>query len=209
MPEPAATTPLPVVQPGAWVLDPARTRVRLQHKTMWGMVTVKGGFTGVDGEGEVLPDGSASGTLTIDAASVDTGHAKRDAHLRSADFFDTDRHASLVFTAHRATPDPRGAVEIAGELTIRGTTRPLAFTAHRATPDPRGAVEIAGELTVRGTTRPLAFTATAPGATADGVTLTAELSVDPADFGLTWNKLGMMKGQTAITVEAHFIRGRA
>ncbi|MDW6059972.1 YceI family protein [Streptomyces sp. FXJ1.4098] len=64
-------------------------------------------------------------------------------------------------------------------------------------------------LTVRGTTRPLAFTATAPGATADGVTLTAELSVAPADFGLTWNKLGMMKGQTAITVEAHFIRGRA
>ncbi|MGO4756748.1 YceI family protein, partial [Streptomyces sp. 2MCAF27] len=118
-------------------------------------------------------------TLTIDAASVDTGHAKRDAHLRSADFFDTDRHATLVFTAHSATPDPRGAVEIAGELTVRGTTRPLAFTA------------------------------TAPGATTDGVTLTAELSVDPADFGLTWNKLGMMKGQTAITVEAHFTRGRA
>ncbi|MGO4749474.1 YceI family protein, partial [Streptomyces sp. 2MCAF27] len=65
MPEPAATTPLPAVQPGAWVLDPARTRVRLQHKTMWGMVTVKGGFSSVDGEGEVLPDGSASGTLTI------------------------------------------------------------------------------------------------------------------------------------------------
>jgi polyisoprenoid-binding protein YceI len=179
MPEPAATTPLPAVQPGAWVLDPARTRVGIQHKTMWGMVTVKGGFTRADGEGEVLPDGSASGTLTIEAASVDTGHAKRDAHLRSADFFDTDRHATLVFTAHSATPDPRGAVEIAGELTVRGTTRPLAFTA------------------------------TAPGATADEVTLTAELSVDPADFGLTWNRLGMMKGQTAITVEVHFTRGRA
>ncbi|MEU0810980.1 YceI family protein [Streptomyces sp. NPDC005970] len=179
MSEPAAATPPSAVQPGSWILDPARTRVRIQHKTMWGMVTVKGGFTNVDGEAETLPDGSASGTLTIDAASVDTGHAKRDAHLRSADFFDTDRHSTLVFTAHRAAPDPQGAVEVSGELTVRGTTRPLSFTA------------------------------TGPGATADEVTLAAELIVDPADFGLTWNRLGMMKGHTTVTVEALFTRGRA
>jgi polyisoprenoid-binding protein YceI len=161
---------------GLWPLKPAQSTVAIQHKTMWGLVTVKGTFSTVSGEGEVLADGTARGTLTIDAASLDTGHAKRDTHLRSEDFFDVDRHPSIVFTAHRITVAAGETAEVTGELTVRGVTRPLAFTAH------------------------------ATEATDDAVTLTAEVAIDRADFGMTWSMLAMMTGQATVTITARFTR---
>ena len=80
------------VATGLWQLDPSATTVAVRQKTMWGLVTVKGAFTAVTGQGEVRADGSAVGTLTLRAASLDTGNAKRDTHLKSADFFDADNH---------------------------------------------------------------------------------------------------------------------
>ncbi len=68
---------------GTWVLDPARSTVRLRSKSMWGLVPVKGSFGTVSGEGTVSPAGEVSGTVTVDAASVDTKMGKRDQHLRS------------------------------------------------------------------------------------------------------------------------------
>ncbi|MDO0911030.1 YceI family protein [Streptomyces sp. DT2A-34] len=72
---------------GTWQLDPAASTVALRHKTFWGLVTVKGTFAAVTGNGEVRPDGSAVGTITLDAASLDIRSAKRDEHLRAADSF--------------------------------------------------------------------------------------------------------------------------
>ncbi len=80
------------VETGLWQLDATRSTVAISHVTMWGMVTVKGTFTGVSGEGEVRPDGTVRGAVTLDAASLDTKHTKRDEHLRSADFFDVEHH---------------------------------------------------------------------------------------------------------------------
>lgn len=57
------------VETGTWQLDRTATTVALKHKTMWGLVTVKGAFATVDGQGEVRADGSAVGTVTLDAAS--------------------------------------------------------------------------------------------------------------------------------------------
>ena len=171
----AATTALSDLPTGRYILDRTRSEVRIQHKTMWGLVTVKGKFTEFSGEGEIPADGSpARGTLTVDAASLDTAHAKRDAHLRSADFFDTDGHPTLVFTADRAEATANGEVRVSGSLTVRGSTRPLEFTA-----------------------KP-----TAVGA--DSVSLTAELTVDRDAHGLGWNRLGMLKGLTGVTVNATF-----
>src|SRR6202042_1670696 len=82
---------------GTWVLDPARSTVRLRSKSMWGLVPVKGTFGTVTGEGTVSPEGEISGTVTVDAASVDTGTAKRDQHLRSGDFFAVDTYPNIVF----------------------------------------------------------------------------------------------------------------
>ncbi len=116
-------------EPGPWQLDPAQSTVTIKHKTIWGLVTVRGTFASVSGEGEVLADGTARGSLTFDAASLDTKHAKRDKHLRSADFFDVENHPRITFTAGSVTPEADGTVRVAGELTVRGKSRPLALTA--------------------------------------------------------------------------------
>lgn len=169
-------TPLTDVHPGRWVLDPAGSTVSVQHKTMWGLVNVKGSFSKVGGEGEVLAGGSAHGSVTIDAASLDTSHTKRDIHLRSADFFDVDKHPSITVTATSVTSGDSGTAQVTGELTVIGISRPLAFTAQ--------ATEVS----------------------ADAVTLTGEITVDRKDFGLTWNQLGMMKDLTTVTITTRFIR---
>ena len=68
-------------------------------------------------------------------------------------------------------------------------------------------VAVQGTLTVAGVTRPLSFTATLADVTAAAFTLRAEgVVVDRADFGLTWNQLGMLTGASTVDVEARFIR---
>ena len=163
---------------GHYELDPGASEVRIEHRTMWGLVNVKGRFTGLSGAGEIASDGGpASGTLTLAAASLDTGHAKRDTHLRSADFFDTERFPELVFTATEARPQADGSVEVTGRLTVRDVTEPLTLT---------------GTVTSR---------------TADSVTVAVDTVIDRDRFGLGWNKMGMMKGLTTVAVSATFTRG--
>ena len=58
------------VETGTWQLDSTASTVALRHKTMWGLVTVKGAFAAVAGNGEVRSDGSAVGTITLDAPLV-------------------------------------------------------------------------------------------------------------------------------------------
>ncbi|MFC8196114.1 YceI family protein [Streptomyces sp. NPDC060006] len=164
------------VETGLWQLDPARSTVAIKHRTMWGMVTVKGAFGGVTGEGEVRPDGTARGTITVDAASLDTKNGKRDEHLRGGDFFDAERHPSLVFAVRDAVVRQDDTAEISGQLTVRGISRPQSVTA-RVT-----------------------------GASADAVTLTAEFTVDREQFGMGWNQLGMIRGLTTVTATLGFTR---
>lgn len=164
------------VETGLWQLDPARSTIAFRQKTMWGMVTVNGTFAGITGEGEVRPDGSASGTVTVDAASLDTKHTKRDTHLRSADFFDVDRHPAITFVVRNCVPRTDDTVEVSGQLTVRGVSRPQSFTA-RVTDSK-----------------------------ADAVTLAAELTIDRTEFGISWNQMGMMRGLTTLTTTLRFAR---
>lgn len=69
---------------GEWVLDPRESTIRLSSTAMGGLATVKGAFRDVSGHGTVSPDGRASGTIAISAASIDTRNSRRDTHLRSA-----------------------------------------------------------------------------------------------------------------------------
>ena len=167
------------VETGQWQLDAAASTVALRHKTMWGMVTVKGAFAAIAGRGEVRADGSAVGTLTLDVASLDTGNAKRDTHLRSADFFDADNHPEITFAARSAELRDGDSVHVVGQLTVRGISRPLSFTARLA------------------------------GAGADALTLDAEFTVDRAQFGMEWNQLGMIRGVTTIATTLRFGRTEA
>ncbi|MEW2395626.1 YceI family protein [Streptomyces sp. NPDC046862] len=172
----APMAPLAEAAVGRWTLDSDRSSITLQHTGFWGLAKIKGAFTRFSGEGAVLADGSAHGTLTVDAASVDTGITKRDAHLRTADFFDVANHASFVFRAIRVTPSGPASAEVTGELTVRGQTRPLSFTAQAAE------------------------------ASENAVTLTAEVDIARGDFGMTANPLGLMKALTTLTITTRFTR---
>ena len=113
---------------GTWTLDASKSTVGLRSKSMWGMVSVKGVFRQVSGQGTVSPSSEASGTMTVSAASIDTKNKKRDTHLRSADFFDSDTYPDITFTVNRARPSGQG-VTVSGSLTVRDRTRPVTFDA--------------------------------------------------------------------------------
>jgi polyisoprenoid-binding protein YceI len=119
---------------GEWVLDPRTSSIRLRSRSMWGLAPVKGVFHDISGSGTVTTDGQVSGTVTVAAASVDTKHAKRDTHLRSADFFDVDNTPDIAFTADGARPSAQG-VAVTGMLTVRDRTRPLSFDAAASVQD--------------------------------------------------------------------------
>jgi polyisoprenoid-binding protein YceI len=118
---------------GEWVLDPGKSSVGLKSRSM-GLFVVNGVFREVSGNGTVAPDGAISGTVTVAAGSIDTKQAKRDAHLRSADFFDSDNHPSIIFTADGIRLSGQG-VAVTGALTVRDRTRPLSFDAAASAPD--------------------------------------------------------------------------
>jgi polyisoprenoid-binding protein YceI len=176
------TVPDSAALAGDWTLDPEKSSVRLVTKSMWNLVKVKGGFGDVRGSGTVAADGTASGELTIGAASIDTANGKRDTHLKSQDFFHVDKHPEITYTATSVSA-PAGGGTAGDTVTVEGT------------------------LTVAGNSRPLTVTATvaAAGAGGDGtVTLDATVPVNRKDFGLNFNQLGMMSVDNTITVHAVF-----
>ncbi|MBW8792078.1 MAG: YceI family protein [Streptomyces sp.] len=109
---------------GTWVLDPTRSSVGLRSRSMWGMVPINGSFAVVSGAGTVSASGDVGGTLEVNADSIDTKNQKRDKHLKSADFFHTDKHSLIVFTARRVRSDGAGLV-IEGMLQVRDIARPI------------------------------------------------------------------------------------
>lgn len=114
--------------PASFQLDPAGSAVSITHKTIWGLVTVRGSFTKLSGSAEILNDGSGRGRLEIDAASLDTKNAKRDEHLRSKDFFNASEHPQIVVDLPQAARQGDG-VTTTGTLTVAGQARPLTLTA--------------------------------------------------------------------------------
>jgi len=175
------TSPLPaLVRGGAlageWVLDPGRSSVQLRSRSL-GLVRVNGVFREVSGNGTVGPGGEVSGTVTVAAASIDTNNTRRDTHLRSADFFDSGSHPDITFTADGIRPSGDGrGVAVTGALTVCGHTRPISF-------DAAASVQGNGE-----------------------VSLDAEVIVSRADFGLTWNRLGLVSMNNTLTVHTTFTR---
>ena len=113
---------------GSWILDPARSEVRLQSRHTWGLLPVRGVFRQVAGNGTVTAAGQVTGTLTIAAGSVDTKNSRRDKDLRSAKIFDAASHPDITCTVDSIQAAGDG-VRVTGSLTVRGRTRPLSFDA--------------------------------------------------------------------------------
>src|ERR1017187_2688241 len=118
-----------VAGPSTWSLDAAHSSAAFRHKTIWGLVTLHGLFSDLVGRAEGRPDGAARGRLDIGAASLNTKNAKRDKHLKSADFFNAEAHPRIIVDVRRATR-AGGAVTASGELTAGGGTRAPGFPAH-------------------------------------------------------------------------------
>ena len=159
---------------GRWVLDPTASSVAFRHRTLWGLATVRGTFTGVAGEGESGADGSVRGTLTIDTASLHTKNRVRDRHLRSAAFFAAADHPTITYVAENARAVREGGLAVAGTLEVRGISRPLIVPATVAE-DADG-----------------------------GISLRADVDIGGSAFGMTTNPLGMLRGVTAVSVVATF-----
>lgn len=108
----------------AWGLDPERSSAEFRVPTYWGLTTVHGRFKRLSGS--LRTDGSIQ--LTIDAASLRTGNFLRDRHLRSADFFDTDRHPEVSFRSPGLERRPDGSWRLSGELSAAGHRLALDLT---------------------------------------------------------------------------------
>ena len=110
-----------------WKLDPSHTSVAFSAKHLM-FTTVKGRFAEV--EGTVVMDGDSPANATVSArikaASIDTRTEQRDAHLRSPDFLDADGFPLLTFVG-KAIDGGRDRFRLIGDLTIRGTTRPISL----------------------------------------------------------------------------------
>jgi polyisoprenoid-binding protein YceI len=148
-----------------WTIDPTVSSAEFGIKHMT-ISTVKGRFGTVSGtlrfDGQDLT--TASVEVTIDVASVTTNEPQRDAHLRSPDFFAVDAHPTLTFHSTGVTHVREDEYHIAGELTIRETTRPVTLDAtyggHITDPD---GLQRAG--------------------------FTADTTISRKAFGLSWNAL--------------------
>jgi polyisoprenoid-binding protein YceI len=177
---------LEIPEPGTFALDPAHTVVGATARHL--MVSkVRGKFTDVGGTITVAEDPLDSTVdVVIKAASIDTGVADRDAHLRSADFLDVDNYPELTFRSTRVAKVEGNDLWLVGDLTIRGVTR-----------------EVELEVTYEGVAK-------SPwGQEVIGFSATTEL--DREEFGMTWNAAletgGVLVGRKLkVEIEAEAVR---
>jgi polyisoprenoid-binding protein YceI len=109
---------------GRWRIDPGHAEVGFVGRHLL-FTKVRGRFRSVEGHVDVAEDPKGSTVeLTIDMASVDSGSAVRDEHLRSADLFDVDRFPSATFRGRLREWSGRTGT-LVGELSLKGTTRPI------------------------------------------------------------------------------------
>lgn len=112
---------------GTWEIDPGHTRIGFSARHA--MVTkVRGAFNDVTGRlviDEADP-ASATATVRVAMASIDTRNQQRDDHLRSADFFDVETYPEMTFTSTRIEEIDENAYVVTGDLTIRDTTQSIS-----------------------------------------------------------------------------------
>jgi polyisoprenoid-binding protein YceI len=160
---------------GSYVIDASHSEVGFTVRHA-GIAKVNGRFREFDGTivvGNTLADSSAEATIV--ASSVETGDARRDAHLKSSDFFAADERPTWSFTSNEVRVDGNDLV-LAGDLTINGVTRPVELDVeyNGAAVDPYGQ---------------------------ERVGFSASTEVNRKDFGLTWNVAletgGLLVGEKA------------
>ena len=115
-------------QDSTWTIDTAHSGVEFQISHL-GVSTVRGSFSGVTGTvvWNQKDPSQAHVETVIDAKTVSTGQAKRDDHLRSADFFDVAKFPTLTFKSTAVKRSQAHNLQIVGDLTLGGQTRPVTL----------------------------------------------------------------------------------
>ncbi len=143
----AATSALADVT-GDYTVDVAHTRIGIRARHAM-VTTVRGAFTSFAGTAhlDTADPAASSVTLRIDAASIDTGNADRDAHLRSGDFLDVETHPALTFASTRVEQVDEDVYRVTGDLAIKDVTRQVAvdFTLSGSALDPFGNLRVGFE----------------------------------------------------------------
>jgi polyisoprenoid-binding protein YceI len=143
----AATSALVDVT-GDYEVDVAHTRIGIRARHAM-VTTVRGSFGDFAGEAKLRPADppSSSVSLRIRTASIDTGNADRDAHLRSADFLDVEAFPEMVFTSTQVEQIDDDVYSVTGDLTIKDLTQPITvdFTLTGSALDPFGNMRVGFE----------------------------------------------------------------
>lgn len=125
----ALVVALPVLaQSSTWTIDSAHSGVEFQIKHL-GVSTVRGSLAGVKGT-VAWDDKNVSAShveAVIDATTVNTGQVKRDEHLKSPEFFDVAKYPTLTFKSTGVKRSGEGKLQIAGDLTLGGQTKPVTL----------------------------------------------------------------------------------
>ncbi len=181
--------------PNQYQIDPAHSSVQFSVRHLM-MSNVRGSFTGVQGTVTVDPAHPEQGSVQaeIDVNTIATNDEKRDAHLKSADFFDAAQYPKMTFRSTRIEKTGSNSYRVTGDLTIHGVTKPITLDVDEVTEeakDPWGHTRIGAA---------------------------AKAKLKRSDFGLTWNapletggflvgddvkldfELEFVKAQSAITI---------
>ena len=180
---------LALAEAATWNIDPAHTQATFTVRHMV-ISNVKGEFQSTKGVVKIDDKDLAKSMVdvTIDAASIHTREDKRDAHLRSPDFFDVERYPTITFKSTKVEKAGGDRYKVTGDLTMHGVTKPVVLDA-ALTPQVKGMM---GEVRrgAQATTR-----------------------VNRQDYGLKWNKTieaGPLVGDdVAIEINAELIKAQA
>lgn len=177
----AACASLAGAQTSTWKFDPAHSSADFVIRHM-GISNVHGHFGNVNGtlaldEKDIT---KSSVKATVDTTTVDTGNDQRNAHLKSADFFDVAKYPQMVFLSKQIT-NKDGKLELIGDLTLHGVTKSVTLDLDgpsKEIVDPKGVAH-------RG------FSATT--------------SIHRADFGLTYGN-GMLGDDVKVSLDVEVIK---
>lgn len=183
-----ATLTVPQIATSTWNIDPVHSVAEFKVKHMM-ISNVKGQFTGVTGTLTLDEEDATKSKVqvSIEAASINTREEQRDAHLKSADFFDVEKFPALSFRSTRVARKGEDELEVEGDLTIHGVTRTVKFAVEGPTApgkDPWGNTRIG---------------------------ISATTKINRKDYGLTWNAAletgGILVGdEVTITLDVQFIK---
>jgi polyisoprenoid-binding protein YceI len=171
---------------GSYALDPSHSQVTFSARHL--MVSkVRGRFPVTSGTLEISADPQHSSVeATVDVAGVESGDAKRDEHLRSADFFDAEKYPTVTFRSTKVTHHGDGEFTLEGDLTVKGTTNPVTLKGEY----------LGTEASPWGDTR---------------IGFSAETEVSRKEWGLEWNVAletgGVLVGdKIKLTIDAEWIK---